>query len=94
MIARTDIPGGDAAPKRRRKVTGDKHAVSDVAQPAFELTAEEMVLAKRIFTARRRMDEYATHEVIRCSIHVMEEMAKKYPRRNVPGLRLVKGGAA
>jgi len=63
-----------------------------VRQPPFELTGEEMALAVRFFTARRRADEESATEIASCLIEVMEDIAEEYPR-HVPRLRLVSGGA-
>lgn len=67
-------------------------APTPVPQLPFELTAEEMALAVRFFSACRRMDDGHRRACMK-SIDVAEHMAEKYRARPPSVLRLVVGGA-
>ena len=63
-----------------------------VPQPAFEMTAEELALAIRFFSACRRMSDGARRNCL-IFADVAEAMAEKSPLRPAAKLRLVGGGA-
>jgi len=62
-------------------------------QQDFELTAEEMALAIRMFGAMREIEEVMADTARRTFLRAVEELAVTRPRRPAPRLRLVSGGA-
>lgn len=68
-------------------------APAATSSPAFELTADEMILAVRFFSACRRMSGKARRNCL-IFADMAEEMAIKYPLRPSARLRLVSGGAS
>src|SRR5471032_1677559 len=63
-----------------------------VRQPPFELTGEELQLAVRFFTVRRRAAEESAMEMASCRSEVMEAITKECARHGRRPRR-VAGGA-
>lgn len=61
--------------------------------PACELTADEMALAVRYFSAIRRVEQKMADEANRMFVLAAENLAEQYPRHVRPALRLVGRGA-
>lgn len=69
-----------------------KRSDIDIASGGIELTADEREFAERFAMALRRMDD-GHRRAARSLLDAVEELARKHPRRAVPSLRLVEGGA-